>query len=251
MANYNQGILGPFSGKVGPVVGSSWKGRQVMRGRPYPKKNITPSTLQARIQQRLTAISNYLRPLGGFISMGMRYVAKAAAVTPRNYATKLNMENSMNLSQGVWSVIPSTVAISAGQYPNVPGILLSQVQQGLSVTWTNNGGATVGLTAGGNPIVLADTDKVWVVLYNVEKKQTAIPTQGYVMRDDAVALISKPANWATGDHVHAYVFTQADVVYKYNTTPETMTAAQISLAKEYIEQGLAFSETANANITLS
>ena len=251
MANYNQGILGPFSGKVGPVVGSTWKGRQVMKSRPYPKKKITPSILQARVQQRLTVISNYLRPFGGLISLGMRYVAKAAAVTPRNYATKKNMENSMNLSQGVWSVIPSTVAISEGQFGAVPSVLLSQVAQGLSVSWTNNGGAIIGMTAGGRNVELADTDKVWVVLYNVEKKETAMPTTGFVMRDDGVAVVAKPANWVTGDHVHAYLFTMADVVYKYNTTPETMTDAEIALAKEYIEQGYAFSETVNANIALT
>ena len=251
MANYNQGILGPFSGKVGPVVGSTWKGRQVMKSRPYPKKKYTPSVLQARVQQRLTAISNYLRPLGGLISLGMRYVAKAAAVTPRNYATKRNMENSMNLSQGVWSVIPSTVAISEGNYGNVDSVLLSQTAQGFSVTWTNNGGATIGLTANGREIMLSDRDRVWVVLYNVEKNETMIPAGGYSFRDDASAAIPRPASWVVGDHVHAYVFTMADVVYKYNTTPETMTDPEISLAKEYIEQNLAMSDTVNSNITLT
>ncbi|MBQ2439143.1 MAG: hypothetical protein II267_04600 [Paludibacteraceae bacterium] len=251
MANYNQGILGPFSGKVGPVVGSTWKGRQVMKGRPYPKKNVTPSILQARVQQRLTAISNYLRPLGGLISLGMRYVAKAAAVTPRNYATKRNMEDSMNLSHNVWSVIPSTIKISEGQYGAVTSVLLTEVAQGFSVSWTNNGGAVIGMTAGGRQITLADTDKVWVALYNVEKNQVALPNTGFVMRDDAVAVVAKPAGWTTGDHVHAYVFTMAEVVYNYNTEPENMTDEQIALAKEYIEQGYVFSETVNSNITLS
>lgn len=251
MANYNQGILGPFSGKVGPVVGSTWKGRQVMKGRPYPKKNITPSILQARVQQRMTVLAEYLRPLGGLISLGMRYVAKAAAVTPRNYATKTNMDNAMNLSQGVWSVIPSTIAISEGNYGNVDSVLLTQTQNGFNVTWTNNGGAYIGLTAKGHEIMLNDYDKVWIVLYNVEKKQTMIPVGGYQMRDDAAAVITRPSAWATGDHVHAYVFTMADVVYKYNTAPDTLTNAEISLAKEYIEQGYVFSGTANANITLT
>ena len=251
MAHYNQGILGPFSGKVGPVVGSTWKGRQVMRGRPYPKKNVTPSVLQGRIQQRLTAISNFLRPLGGFVSMGMRYAAKAAGITPRNYATKLNMENSMNLSQGVWSVLPSTIALSEGNYGNIDSVLLTQTQQGFNVTWTNNGGAYIGLTAGGRNIMLNDIDKVWLVLYNVENNQTSIPVGGYASRDDSSVVISRPSSWVTGDHVHAYVFTMADVVYRYMTTPGTMTDADISLAKEYIEQGYAFSTTANANITLT
>lgn len=251
MANYNQGILGPFSGKVGPVVGSTWKGRQVMKGRPYPKKNVTASILQARVRQRMTVLAEYLRPLGGLISLGMRYAAKAAAVTPRNYATKRNIENSMNLSQGVWSVVPSTIEISEGNYGNVDSLLLAQSANAFTVTWTNNGGAYIGLTANGSQIMLNDTDKVWIVLYNVEKKQTSIPVGGYCMRDDSTATVARPSSWVAGDHVHAYVFTMADEVYKYNTAPETMTDAEISRAKEYIEQGYAFSDTMNANVTLT
>lgn len=251
MANYNQGILGPFSGKVGPVVGSTWKGRQVMRGRPYPKKKVTPSILQARIQQRLAVIAKFLRPMGGFISLGMRYAAKAAAVTPRNYATKRNMENSMNISQNQWQVVPSTIAISAGNYGNVESVLLAQTASNFTVTWTDNTGASIGMTAGGRSIDLSQDDRVYIVLYNVEKNQIALPAAGYAQRDDQTETIARPSNWVAGDHVHAYVFTMAGVVYAYNTTPETQTAAAIALAKEYIEQGYAFSETANANVTLT
>lgn len=251
MAHYNQGILGPFSGKVGPVVGSTWKGRQVMKGRPYPKKNVTPSILQARVRQRMTVLAEYIRPLGGLISLGMRYAAKAAAVTPRNYATKRNIENSMNLSQGVWSVIPSTIAISEGNYGNIESLQLAQTAQQFTVSWNDNTGASLGLTAGGRNVVLSGNDYVWIVLYNVEKKQTAVPAAGYAMRDDQSEVVARPANWVAGDHVHAYVFTMADVVYNYNTAPENMTEAAIALAKEYMEQGYAFSETMNANVTLT
>lgn len=34
MGKINQGILGGFSGKVGTVVGGSWKGTAYMRGLP-------------------------------------------------------------------------------------------------------------------------------------------------------------------------------------------------------------------------
>lgn len=251
MANYNQGILGPFSGKVGPVVGSTWKGRQVMKGRPYPKKNVTPSILQARVQQRMTVLANFLRPLGGLISLGMRYAAKAAAVTPRNFATKKNMANAMNISQGVWQVLPSVVAISDGNYGNVESLALAQSASNLTASWTNNSGSNMGLTAGGRSIVLADTDLMWMVAYNVEKNEVVMASGLTPTREDQSASFARPANWVAGDHVHLYVFTMAHQVYEYTTIPESMTDEDIAIAKEYIEQGYAFSETMNANVTLT
>lgn len=251
MANYNQGILGPFSGKVGPVVGSTWKGRQVMKGRPYPKKKYAASTLQAMAQQRMTVLARFLRPLGGFISMGMKLAAKAAAVTPRNYATKRNMENSMNLAGGVWSVIPSTVEISEGNFANVESLLLAQAAQGLTVTWNNNAGSVIGMTTGGRQIILSDSDLVWLVAYNVEKNEISIPTGGYCNRDDQSAIISRPSTWVAGDHVHLYAFTMSEEYNTYMTSPQSMTEAAIAKVKELIEQGYVFSGTANANVTLT
>lgn len=251
MANYNQGILGPFSGKVGPVVGSTWKGRQVMKGRPYPKKKVTASALQATTRQRMRVLAEFLRPLGGLISTGMRFAAKAAAITPRNYATKRNMENSMNLSGNTWSVIPSTIEISAGNFGNVQGLQLAQSASGLTATWTNNQSTVVGVTTGGRNVVLLDDDTVWLVAYNVEKNEISLPTGGGATRDDQSAIIPRPANWAAGDHVHLYAFTMADVYYTYLNNPQSMSEAQLAQVKEYMEQGYVFSDTMNANIILT
>ena len=44
MGTYNKGILGPFSGKVGTVVGASWRGKDVMRSLPK-KTDRTPDDI--------------------------------------------------------------------------------------------------------------------------------------------------------------------------------------------------------------
>lgn len=49
MAKIKQGILGGFSGKVAGVVGTSWKGRAVMKSRPLSVSN--PKT-DAQVEQR-------------------------------------------------------------------------------------------------------------------------------------------------------------------------------------------------------
>ena len=43
MAIAKNGINGPFSGKIGPIVGYMWKGRPVMRAMPKKTKKNLPS----------------------------------------------------------------------------------------------------------------------------------------------------------------------------------------------------------------
>jgi hypothetical protein len=50
MGTYNKGILGAFSGKVGPVVGASWRGKDVLRS--LPRKGIRVAT-ETQLLQRL------------------------------------------------------------------------------------------------------------------------------------------------------------------------------------------------------
>ena len=52
MGTIKQGILGPFSGKVGTVIGSFWKGIAVMRG-------IAPSITDAKSYAQLEQRANF------------------------------------------------------------------------------------------------------------------------------------------------------------------------------------------------
>ena len=49
MATFNQGILGGFSGKVGGVIGSSWKGINTMRSQP---SSVTNPRTNAQVANR-------------------------------------------------------------------------------------------------------------------------------------------------------------------------------------------------------
>ena len=62
MATYNQGILGSFSGTVGSVVGSSWRGIPVIKSRPVRKKTGL-TDLQEQQRARFLLMTRFLRPL--------------------------------------------------------------------------------------------------------------------------------------------------------------------------------------------
>lgn len=62
MGTIKQGILGGFSGKVGTVIGSSWKGFSYMRGRAQSVKN--PRT-EGQVEQRskFALTLDFLKPI--------------------------------------------------------------------------------------------------------------------------------------------------------------------------------------------
>ena len=74
MGTIKQGILGDFSGKVGTVIGGTWKGIGYMRG--IPAKVANPQT-DAQLAQRdkVKITMAFLQPLTQFVRIGWREFA--------------------------------------------------------------------------------------------------------------------------------------------------------------------------------
>jgi len=64
MAKYNQGVLGHFCGKVGPVVGSSWKGVGYLRSKPRKAKTRDVSTKTEIQRAKFMRASNFIKAIG-------------------------------------------------------------------------------------------------------------------------------------------------------------------------------------------
>lgn len=65
MGTYNKGILGAFSGKVGPVVGANWKGMDM---RSFPKKTRRAPTENQLLQRlKFTAATRFLTPINSVV----------------------------------------------------------------------------------------------------------------------------------------------------------------------------------------
>ena len=62
MAEIKKGILGGFSGKVGPVVGANWRGKDIIRS--TPKSSSRPKTDKQILQQlKFKTTITFLHPL--------------------------------------------------------------------------------------------------------------------------------------------------------------------------------------------
>lgn len=93
MGVIEKGINGPFKGKAGSVVGSSWKKINYIKGLQR-KMNVkrTPTPDQAIQQQRFKLLNGFLQPLSKFLNAGLKpFLAKATGV---NAAFTLNYDHA-------------------------------------------------------------------------------------------------------------------------------------------------------------
>ena len=134
MAKYTEGINGPFSGKIGKVVGSSWKGINYMKGLPDFTSTI-PTEGQLGQRNKLGMVSSWLKPMKAVIDIGYQ---SAIAKTPMNAAVSLVMKTALS-GEGVNLEIDfSRVVFSKGE------LLASWIEEvlvvpaeGLHIKWRN------------------------------------------------------------------------------------------------------------------
>ena len=88
MGEIKQGILGGFSGKVGTVIGSTWKDVSYMRAMAISVSN--PRTPKQQTQRGKFAMSlNFLRSITPYVREG--YKTYALKCTPFNAAMSYNL----------------------------------------------------------------------------------------------------------------------------------------------------------------
>lgn len=248
MSKYNQGILGPFSGRVGSIVGAKWKDQFVMRARPYPKREVAPTARQLSQRNRFALMAEAMRALSGAVNVGFKFNANLQKMSTRNIAMQENMMNAMTLSGGAWSIDYLNMVVGRGNFGNVQSVQGAYSANSMQVTWTNNAGAAIGIMPSGHTVVLADTDTVFVVFWNATKNQALYNIFSTSIRDDASAVLAKPADWLATDDVFAFVFCMGQEVKHYISGSATPQEEEI--AKEMIEGGYGVSTSAIVKIPI-
>lgn len=110
MAKYNQGILGAFSGKVGSVVGGSWRGVAYIRSRPAKVSN--PRTAaQTAVRQRLAALTGALKMFKFAIAAGF---TGSGRLSPWSAAVKANYQALTEGDDGTPAVDVARLTLSDG-----------------------------------------------------------------------------------------------------------------------------------------
>jgi len=191
MGTIKQGILGGFSGKVGTVIGASWKGIDYMRSIPVSVLNPnTPAQVEHRA--KFSAIVNFLKPLTVFLRVGFK--SKNTTMSPFNAAMSYHLKNAITGTFPNYKIDHSKVRVSQG---NLPGALNPQVQLTttgeIEFTWEDNSFETDSM---------AD-DKVLLVPSNSSKQHAVFVYDGNT-RHSGSQVITLPENYA-GDEIQCYI----------------------------------------------
>lgn len=204
MGTYNKGILGAFSGKVGPVVGANWRGKDVMRSLPKKSKR-NPTENQLLQRMRFTAVATFLKPLRGLTSLYFGYATGDKSKV--NMATSYHMKEAVEFDGTDFVVLYNKVQISKGV---LLGLQTPTVTPGaggvLQFSWTDNSGQG---TAKG-------TDTLLVVIYGPLNDQTAIFLEAG-MRAELSATVTLPEAYVATE-VHCWIAFISDTGKLYSTS---------------------------------
>ncbi|HEY3373391.1 MAG TPA: DUF6266 family protein [Prolixibacteraceae bacterium] len=191
MAKFNQGILGGFSGKVGTVVGSVWKGICTMRALAT---SVSQPNSPAQLEQRarFKAVVDFLKPLTAFLRLGFK--SQAIKMTEFNAAMRYNLENALTGAYPAFDIDYSKALVSCGNLTGALNPVAAAVAGvGIDFTWDDNS-----MSAGALP-----NDKVLLVVYNPIKK-LAISVEAGNTRVSGTQTINLPS-FFEGDEVQCYI----------------------------------------------
>lgn len=191
MGTIKKGILGGFSGKVGTVVGASWKGIDYIRSLPTTVRN--PRT-KGQVSQRtkFSVTMDFLKPLTPVIRQGFSADASGKQ-------TAMNAAMSYNLMNAITGEFPDLVidyeraVIARGSLYGSDSASASAAAGEVDFDWD--------LVAANDASM---NDSVVLVAYNANKKD-CVYNDSLGKRMEGYGSLTVPAIWA-GDTVHTYIF---------------------------------------------
>ena len=197
MGKISQGILGGLSGKVGNVIGGSWKGIDYIRIKPSSVAN--PRTVgQVNQRTKFTATLEFLQAVKPFIKLG--YKGLAVKKTEFNAAMSYVLNNAITGTEPNFVVDYPNALVSRGGLSGVLNPTTDLATAGeVTFGWDDN-------SAEGNANA---TDKAMLLVYNPSKKESISLLDG-ADRTVGSQIVSIPTTYA-GDTVELFMaFITAD-----------------------------------------
>lgn len=192
MGTFKNGILGGFSGRVGNVVGSTWRGKSVMRVRPASVTN--PNTDKQRAQRsRFGLVNRFCASHGELVKIGFR--PQAGKQSAFNVAASYNLRNAVVGDHPDVQLRFADLKVSMGLLPGLEGLSLTQTAADLlQLSWTDN--SSKALASSGDLLMVGLFDPV---------KESGLNFSNAATRADAQATLEIPADWQ-GRSVELYAF---------------------------------------------
>lgn len=197
MGKIGQGVYGSVSGKIGNLVGATWRGIDYLRIMPASVHNPrTPA--QTNQRAKFLLVLRFVQPLLGFIKIG--YKAYAVGMSAYNAAMSYLLMNAVVGEYPESSISFSDVLVSRGRLRSVDAATATSPEASkIEVTWEDN-------TSFGD---CSSDDKAILVVYNGVKASVARSLEAGA-RSQGIAEITLPTAYS-GDTVQVYLaFSVAD-----------------------------------------
>jgi hypothetical protein len=191
MGKIKTGILGGFQGKVGTVIGSTWRGESIMRA--LPKTAAKAPTESQRIQRlKFKAVSEFLNPLRTTLST---YFGNDTGVKSKyNMATSYHITNAVEITEQGTQILYPRVLVAKGTLFGFQNLTTTPSETVITMNWEDN-------TVFGNAKA---EDTVNVVCY-IEEVNTFYVFESIAKRDGLTASVTLPQNFI-GYNVEVYAF---------------------------------------------
>jgi hypothetical protein len=170
MAKFNEGIHGPFHGKVGKVVGATWKGIAYMRSAPKPRTT-PPGKMEMANRKKWALSQSWLQPITQFVQIGWKgYSQKSEGfIAAKSYLLK----NAFEVVADDVVINPALAKLSSGDLPLPAAINVSQPQKRVvQFTWDTNFDNEK--AHGG--------DQILMLAYNVEEQEAEYNLVGHTRK---------------------------------------------------------------------
>jgi hypothetical protein len=133
MGKMNNGILDDFSGKVGKVVGSNWRGVGIMRSKARKRKGAnTPK--QEEQQAKFKVAASFTQTMHDLLLLGFK--DQAVRMTGSNYGLSLILKDAIVGTNPDFKIAYDRVLVSKGRLPNVEEPVVSSPKEStIQFTW--------------------------------------------------------------------------------------------------------------------
>lgn len=203
MARIKRGILGGFQGSVANVVGSSWKGIEVMKSKPLSVANPKTAGQVAQRSKFANAVafaqlilSTIIKPL---------WDRFASQMSGYNDFVATNID----LFENEFASPAANLVISKGKMvaTQIASVTATNGNATVEIAWTDDQGEGFKLAS----------DEAYVVVVNATKGTVGIQSAESIRSDESISL-NMPSVNATGDSLSAYLaFRRADGTIVSNT----------------------------------
>lgn len=191
MAISTKGILGPFSGKIGNVVGSSINGRHYIKS--LPKKRTKPwSEKQLAQQVRFAVAVSFLSSIKALLKHN--YPKSNKGASGYNLALKYILQQAITGTYPEYTINYPEVQLARGPVANVGALQQYYRDESLVISWD----------PGSDYVLRLSDDRVMILVYDPDS-QTYIEGAANLIRANGGATIAIAEHYH-GKTLHTYLY---------------------------------------------